>query len=120
MKIPLRYKRKQCSFGDDGKYYRSITEMAVVGPSRHTRVSMSLMQGPSAANSNSNVNGTNGTNSGSSNNGGNNGQAMLSASQNYYYSQPAHPASANLAQLHHFPADLQDRPIGYGAFGVVW
>lgn len=120
MKIP-RHKRKY-TFGDDGNYYRSL-EMAVVGPSRHTRVSMSLMQGSSTANNSSgNVNNNNGSNSNSNNNGSssNNNQAVLSAPQNYYYSQPAHQSSTNLSQNHPFPSDVQDRPIGYGAFGVVW
>lgn len=110
--------------------------MAVVGPSRHTRVSMSLMQGSSTTgsnntgNNNSNTNGTSNTNSvgnncnnnSSSNSSSNsNQQSVLSAPQNYYHTQPTHQPSNNIAQSHHFPSDVQaDRPIGYGAFGVVW
>lgn len=60
--------------------------MAVVGPTRHSRVSMSLVQGT-----------------------GHQG-AILAAAQPYYHPQHTHAAQ-----------DVQpDRPIGYGAFGVVW
>ncbi|XP_065226918.1 serine/threonine-protein kinase NLK isoform X1 [Planococcus citri] len=103
--------------------------MAVVGPSRHTRVSMSLMQGSSTTgsnntgNNNSNTNGTSNSNSvGSNGNNNSSQQSVLSAPQNNYFNaQPTHQASNNIAQSHHFPSDVQaDRPIGYGAFGVVW
>lgn len=71
--------------------------MAVVGPSRHRlSVSMSVMPGAGAAGHQ---------------------QAILAAAQPYYHPQHAHQTSATptLAQ------DVQpDRPIGYGAFGVVW
>lgn len=74
--------------------------MAVVGPSRHSRVSvsMSLMQGGGGG-------------------AGGHQQAILAAAQPYYHPQHAHqtPATPALTQ------DVQpDRPIGYGAFGVVW
>nr|CAH65680.1 nemo-like protein [Nilaparvata lugens] len=73
--------------------------MAVVGPSRHSRVpvSMPLMQGTGATSSAGHQ------------------QAILAAAQPYYHPQHAHQAPAATAQ------NVQpDRPIGYGAFGVVW
>lgn len=75
--------------------------MAVVGPSRHSRVSvsMSLMQGGAA-----------GT--------GAHQQAILAAAQPYYHPQHAHQTPATPGG---HTQDVQpDRPIGYGAFGVVW
>ncbi|KAF0760279.1 Uncharacterized protein FWK35_00024045 [Aphis craccivora] len=73
--------------------------MAVVGPSRHSRVSMSLMQGS-----------TNGPV-------GNHQQA--SASQQFFHAQQQSHHAAQSASAH--PVDYKpDRPIGYGAFGVVW
>jgi len=61
--------------------------MAVVGPSRHSRVTMSVVQQGTAHQG-----------------------AILAAAQPYY-----HPPHSHAAQ------DVQpDRPIGYGAFGVVW
>ncbi|KAG8258389.1 hypothetical protein J6590_030738 [Homalodisca vitripennis] len=71
--------------------------MAVVGPSRHSRlsVSMSVMPGAGA--------------------GGH--QAILAAAQPYYHPQHGHQPAAAPAHTQ----DVQpDRPIGYGAFGVVW
>lgn len=60
--------------------------MAVVGPTRHSRLSMSLVQGQPHQG------------------------AILAAAQPYYHPQHSHQAQ-----------DVQpDRPIGYGAFGVVW
>lgn len=65
--------------------------MAVVGPTRHSRVSMSLVQGS-----------------------GHQG-AILAAAQPYYHPQQHHQSPTTPSQ------DVQpDRPIGYGAFGVVW
>ncbi|XP_025423481.1 serine/threonine-protein kinase NLK [Sipha flava] len=73
--------------------------MAVVGPSRHSRVSMSLMQGS-----------TNGPV-------GNHQQA--SASQQFFHAQQQSHHAAQSATAH--SVDYKpDRPIGYGAFGVVW
>lgn len=74
--------------------------MAVVGPSRHSRVSMSvsmsLMQGGGG--------------------GGGHQQAILAAAQPYY-----HPQHTPATPTHSHTQDVQpDRPIGYGAFGVVW
>uniref|UniRef100_A0A1B6GG47 Mitogen-activated protein kinase n=1 Tax=Cuerna arida TaxID=1464854 RepID=A0A1B6GG47_9HEMI len=72
--------------------------MAVVGPSRHSRlsVSMSVMPGAGAAGHQ---------------------QAILAAAQPYYHPQHAHQPAAAPAHTQ----DVQpDRPIGYGAFGVVW
>lgn len=101
--------------------------MAVVGPSRHTRFSMSVMQGSSATVSNNNNSGNGSTtsnnnlNSSNCNITNNNQQTVTSVPQNYYQTQSAHQSSASLTQAHHFPSDIQaDRPIGYGAFGVVW
>lgn len=74
--------------------------MAVVGPSRHSRVSMSvsmsLMQGAAPAASQQG--------------------AMHAASQPPYY----HPQHAAAAPAHTQEQVQPDRPIGYGAFGVVW
>lgn len=73
--------------------------MAVVGPSQHSRVSvsMSLMQGGGTG-------------------AGGHQQAILAAAQPYYHPQHAHQTSTTPAHT-----DVQpDRPIGYGAFGVVW
>ena len=77
--------------------------MAVVGPSRHSRVSMppmpvSMMQG---------------------------GGGSLSSVQQFYHPSnhpnnhpSSHPTSHQNSQpTHDF---LPDRPIGYGAFGIVW
>ena len=77
--------------------------MAVVGPSRHSRVamsvSMSLMQGGGG--------------------GGGHQQAILAAAQPYYH--PQHPHQTPATPTHTNTQDvLPDRPIGYGAFGVVW
>lgn len=107
--------------------------MAVVGPSRHTRVSMSLIQGSSLTGSNNantsnnsttnNIDAATNCNNSSNNNSSSNNsqQSVLSAPQNYYHTQTTHQSSANITQSHHFPSDVQaDRPIGYGAFGVVW
>lgn len=71
--------------------------MAVLGPSRHSRVSMSvsmsIMQGPTTGGQ----------------------QGGLHAAQPYYHHQHAAAAPA------HTQEQVQpDRPIGYGAFGVVW
>lgn len=88
---------------------------------------MSLMQGSSTSSGNSssnanaagssNISNGNASNSASSTN---SQQRILPSSQNYYLNQNAHQSST-LTQSHHFPADVQaDRPIGYGAFGVVW
>ncbi|KAK7579667.1 hypothetical protein V9T40_000296 [Parthenolecanium corni] len=100
--------------------------MAVAGPSRHTRVSMSLMQGSSTSSGNNSTNANAASNSNISNSNASNGtsstnsqQRILPSSQNYYHNQNAHQSST-LTQSHHFPTDVQaDRPIGYGAFGVV-
>lgn len=74
--------------------------MAVVGPSCHTRVSMSvsmsLMQGtagPAATGAQ---------------------QGGLHAAQPYYHPQHAATPAHTQEQVQ------ADRPIGYGAFGVVW
>ncbi|KAL2718971.1 serine/threonine-protein kinase NLK isoform X1, partial [Vespula squamosa] len=98
--------------------------MAVVGPSRHSRVSMSvsmsLMQGGGA--------GTTGG-GGTTGPGAHPGQAVLAAAAaaaaaaatqptpTYYHpAAPAPPPPPPPAQDPVQP----DRPIGYGAFGVVW
>lgn len=66
--------------------------MAVVGPSRHSRLSVSMSVMP----------------------GGGHQQAILAAAQPYYHPPHGHPTPASTQ-------DVQpDRPIGYGAFGVVW
>lgn len=87
--------------------------MAVVGPSRHSRVSMSvsmsLMQGGGA-----------GATGGGGTTGAHPGQAVLAAAAQapptYYHptapAPPPPPPAQDLVQ--------PDRPIGYGAFGVVW
>nr|XP_018915588.1 PREDICTED: serine/threonine-protein kinase NLK [Bemisia tabaci] len=72
--------------------------MAVIGPRRHSRVSVSmpLMQDAGT---------------------GSHQAPAHAAAQSFFHPQQAHqpPASATRAQ------DMQpDRPIGYGAFGVVW
>lgn len=77
--------------------------MAVIGPSRHSRVAMSvsmpLMQGGGG--------------------GGGHQQAILAAAQPYYH--PQHPHQTPSTPTHSQNQDvLPDRPIGYGAFGVVW
>ncbi|KAH0999060.1 hypothetical protein HUJ04_000140 [Dendroctonus ponderosae] len=75
--------------------------MAIVGPSRHARVSMSvsmsLMQGPGGAAAAP--------------------QGGLHAAQPYY---PHHPQQHAVAPAHSQEQVQPDRPIGYGAFGVVW
>lgn len=74
--------------------------MAVVGPSRHTRHSMSvsMMQGGGG--------------------GAQHQQAILAAAQPFYHPQPSSHQPATPAA---HTQDVQpDRPIGYGAFGVVW
>lgn len=85
--------------------------MAVVGPSRHSRVSMSvsmsLMQG-----------GGGGTTGGGGSTSTHPSQAVLAAQPPPNYYHPAAPAPPQ-------PPPAQDpvqpdRPIGYGAFGVVW
>ncbi|XP_044015584.1 serine/threonine-protein kinase NLK isoform X3 [Aphidius gifuensis] len=90
--------------------------MAVVGPSRHSRVSMSvsmsLMQGGGA-----------GATAGGGTTGAHPGQAVLAAAAsgqgppNYYH--PNGPAPPPPPPPTQDPAQ-PDRPIGYGAFGVVW
>lgn len=80
------------------RHWRPV--MAVVGPSRHSRVSMSLMQGS--------------TNGGPV---GNHQQA--SASQQFFHAQQQSHHATQSATAH--SVDYKpDRPIGYGAFGVVW
>ncbi|XP_064211267.1 serine/threonine-protein kinase NLK isoform X3 [Tribolium castaneum] len=73
--------------------------MAVVGPSRHSRVSMSVSM--------SLMQGTAGPTAGGQ-------QGGLHAAQPYYH--PQHAAAPAHTQEQVQP----DRPIGYGAFGVVW
>lgn len=86
--------------------------MAVVGPSRHSRVSMSvsmsLMQGGGAAG------GTAGSSTGT-----HPGQAVLAAQAPPNYYHPAAPAPQSQPPPAQDPVQ-PDRPIGYGAFGVVW
>ncbi|XP_076386774.1 serine/threonine-protein kinase nemo isoform X2 [Megachile rotundata] len=93
--------------------------MAVVGPSRHSRVSMSvsmsLLQGGGA-----------GATGGSGTTGTHPGQAVLAAAAaaaaaaqpppTYYHPAAPAPPPPPPAQDPVQP----DRPIGYGAFGVVW
>ncbi|XP_076674105.1 serine/threonine-protein kinase nemo isoform X2 [Andrena cerasifolii] len=93
--------------------------MAVVGPSRHSRVSMSvsmsLMQGGGA-----------GATGGGGTTGAHPGQAVLAAAAaaaaaaqpppTYYHPAAPVPPPPPPAQDPVQP----DRPIGYGAFGVVW
>ncbi|CAH0555009.1 unnamed protein product [Brassicogethes aeneus] len=74
--------------------------MAVVGPSCHPRVSMSISM--------SLMQGTVGPAAGGQ-------QGGLHAAQPYY-----HPAQHAAAPAHTQEQVQPDRPIGYGAFGVVW
>ncbi|XP_050457647.1 serine/threonine-protein kinase NLK [Cataglyphis hispanica] len=98
--------------------------MAVVGPSRHSRVSMSvsipLMQGGGAG-------ATGGGGAGAGAAGAHPGQAVLAAAAaaaaaaqaappTYYHPAAPAPPPPPPAQDPVQP----DRPIGYGAFGVVW
>lgn len=73
--------------------------MAVVGPTRHSRVSMSVSM--------SFMQGAAGPTAGGQ-------QGGLHAAQPYYH--PQHAAAPAHTQEQVQP----DRPIGYGAFGVVW
>ncbi|XP_049823167.1 serine/threonine-protein kinase NLK-like isoform X1 [Aethina tumida] len=74
--------------------------MAVAGPSCHPRVSMSISM--------SLMQGTVGPTAGGQ-------QGGLHAAQPYY-----HPAQHAAAPAHTQEQVQPDRPIGYGAFGVVW
>ena len=89
--------------------------MAVVGPSRHSRVSMSvsmsLMQGGGAG----------ATGGGAT--GAHPGQAVLAAAAAAAQAPPTYYHPAAPAPPPPPPAQdpvQPDRPIGYGAFGVVW
>lgn len=72
--------------------------MAVVGPTRHSRTSMSVSMS---------LHGAAGPTAGGQ-------QGGLHAAQPYYH--PQHAAAPAHTQEQVQP----DRPIGYGAFGVVW
>lgn len=89
--------------------------MAVVGPSRHSRVSMSvsmsLMQGGGAG---APAAGATGAHPGQAVLAAAAAAAAVQAPPTYYH--PAAPAPPPQAQDPVQP----DRPIGYGAFGVVW
>lgn len=93
--------------------------MAVVGPSRHSRgasaattmsaVSMSLMQGAAGP-----------TVAAAGGNGGAAAAAVAAGAQAPHAAQPYYHPQHAAAPAHTQEQVQPDRPIGYGAFGVVW
>lgn len=91
--------------------------MAVAGPNCYTRASVTQMQNASSDGSNNSVNSSNDNSNGNSNY---QPQAIVSHSctPSSYYRTDTHCVNRKSRQR---DQEFQpDRPIGYGAFGVVW